>query len=115
MYNHLITGIVGDEPVAILSNRVRQTNVQTRFMVDDDTWPPEQPTSYTPLLLIHYQGHRTPKQVTTMARLTHTSNTGKIHLVTGDQYGGKHAKLDNHEEFTNLLDTSKATKKLKKF
>ena len=67
--------------VAILSNQVSQINVQTRFMVDDDAWPPEQPTSFTPLLLIHHQGHLTPEQVTAMAELMCTSKVG---LVTED-------------------------------
>ena len=75
-------------------------------MVDDDTWPPEQPKSFTPLLLIHYQGHRTPEQVTAMAELTCTSN---IHLVTSDQSGGKPAKLDNLQK---LLDANRATKEI---
>ena len=46
-------------------------------MVDDDTWPPEQPTSFTPLLLIHHQGHRTPEQVTAMAELMHAGDIQK--------------------------------------
>ena len=46
-------------------------------MVDDDTWPPEQPTSFTPLLLIHHQGNRTPAQVTTMAKLMHAGDIQK--------------------------------------
>ena len=75
-YSHLV--IVGVEEVAILSNRVRQINVQTRFMVDDNIWPPEQPTSFTPLLLIHHQGHRTPEQVTAMAKLLHAGDIQKM-------------------------------------
>ena len=47
-------------------------------MVDDDTWPPEQPTSFTPLLLIHHQGHRTPMQVTAMAELMHAGDIQKM-------------------------------------
>ena len=46
-------------------------------MVDDDTWPPEQPTSFTPLLLIHHQGNRTPAQVTAMAKLMHAGDIQK--------------------------------------
>ena len=59
--------IVGAEAVAILSNRVSQITVQTQFMVDRDTWPPKQATSFTPLLLIYHQGDHTPEQVTEMA------------------------------------------------
>ena len=97
--------IVGTEPVAILSNRVRQINVQTRFMTDDDTWPPEQSISFTPLLLIHHQGHRTQEQVTAMAELMHA---GDITSVMSEQPAVKRAKLDSHK----ILDTSKATKEI---
>ena len=103
-YSHLV--IVGAEPVAILSNRVRQINAQTRFMVDDDTWPPEQPTSFTPLLLIHHQGHRTPEQVTAIAELTYAGDIGNVALVTEHQHG----KLISQERVHKMLYTSKVTK-----
>ena len=89
-----------------------QINVQTRFMVDDDTWPPEQPTSFTPLLLIHHQGHRTPEQVTTLAKLMHTGDIDKVALVTSQQFGMKHAKLGNHEKFEKAFETSRTTKEI---
>ena len=80
----------------MLSNRVRQINVQTRFMVDNDTWPPEQPKSFTPLLFIHHQGHRTLEQVTAMAELTYSGDIDKVALVTDHRHG--------------KLNSSKATK-----
>ena len=103
--------IVGAEAVAILSNRVRQINEQTRFMVDDDTWPPEQPKNFTPLLLLHYQGHRTPEQVTAMAELMSTGEIDKVALVTSDQSGAK-PKIDSHKKFQKAFDTSKTTKQI---
>jgi len=72
-------------------------------MVDDNTWPPEQPTSFTPLLLIHYQGHHTPEQVTAMAKLMYTGDIGKVASVTGDPSVIKRAKLDSHEKFQEIL------------
>ena len=81
-------------------------------MVDDDTWPPEQPTSFIPLLLIHHQGHRTPEQVTTMAELMRTGDIGKVTPVTGNQPAVRRAKLDSHERLHKMLDTSKATKEI---
>ena len=75
-------------------------------MVDDDTWPPEQPTSFTPLLLIHHQGHRTPEQVTAMAELTYAGDIGKVALVTDHHHG----KLNSQEKVYKMLYTSKATK-----
>ena len=93
LYAPIITVIVGAEAVAILSKRVSQINVQTRFMVDDNTWPLEQPTSFTPLLLIYYKGTRTPKQITAMAELMSSGDIDKVALVTGEQSSMKHEKV----------------------
>ena len=78
-------------------------------MVDDDTWPPEQPNNFTPLLLLHHQDHRTPQQVTVMAELM---STGNIDKVTSYQYGVECAKLDSHEKFRKAFDTSRITKQI---
>ena len=88
---------------------MRQINEQTRFMVDDDTWPPEQPKNFTPLLLLHYQGHRTPEQVTAMAEMMSTGEIDKVALVTSDHSSAK-PKLDSREKFQKVFDTSKTTK-----
>ena len=110
--NYIYLVIAGAEAISILANRVSQINVQTRFMVDDDTWPPEQPTSFTPLLLIHRKGHRTSEEATAMAELMHTGGIDKVAMVTGEQPTVKHAKLDSHEKFHKMLDTSRATKEI---
>ena len=91
---------------------VSQRAVETRFMVDDDTWPPEQPTSFTPLLLISHKGHRTTDEVTTMAELMHGGNIDKVTMVTGEQPAVKHTKVDGHEKFHKMSDTSRATKEI---
>ena len=82
-------------------------------MVDDDTWPPEQQISFTPLLLIHHQGPHTPQQVTAMAELTCTGDIAKVALVTGQQSGIRHAKLGSHEKFEKAFETSRTTKEIK--
>ena len=111
LYCHLV--IVGaDAAVAILSNRVRQISIQTRFMVDDDIWPPEQPKSFTPLLLIHHQGSHTAEQVTAMAELMYTGKIDKVASVTVDQRPVKGAKFNGIDKFQKVLDTSKATKEI---
>ena len=106
-----VTVIVEAEAVAVLSNRVSQINVTSRFIVDDNTWPPEQPKSFTPLLLIHHKGHRTLEEVTKMAELMHTGDIDKIALETGEQSTIKRAKLDNHEKL-KISETSRATKEI---
>ena len=69
-------------------------------MVDDDTWPPEQPKSFTPLLLIHHQGHRTPEQVTAMAELTYAGDIGKVASVIDH----KHGKLNTSEATEDIAE-----------
>ena len=81
-------------------------------MVDDDTWPPEQPTSYMPLLLIHRKGQRTADEVITMAKLMHGGNIDKVAMVTGEQSTVKHTKLDDREKLDKMSDTSRATKEI---
>ena len=100
--------IVGAQAVAILSNRVSQINIQTRFMADKNTWPPGQPKIFTPLLLVHHQGYHTPEQVTAVAELMYS---GDIAMVVNDRSIGKH--IDSDEKFQKPLNTSTATKEIK--
>ena len=104
LYYNLVN-VGAETAVAILSKRVRQISIQTRFMVDHDTWPPEQPKGFTPLLLIHHQGDHSSEQVTAMAELMYT---GHIDKVVIDQ----HAKLHGSDKFQKALHTSRATKEI---
>ena len=105
-------------------------NVQTRFIVDDKTWPPQQPTSFTPLLLIHRQDHHTPDEATAMAGLMCTGKAAAIipdyynnrshydcewSAVKHDQSAVQKAKLttDYHKNFHGVLDASRTTKEIK--
>ena len=96
----------------MVSNRVRQINVQTRFMVDDNAFPPEQPTNFTPLLLIHRQGHRTREEVISMAKLMHSGDISKVAMVPGKQSTVKRDTQGGHEKFHRASDTSRATKQI---
>ena len=77
-------------------------------MIDHNTWPPKQPTSFIPILLIHHQGDHTPEQVTAMAELMYAGDIDNVATVTGSQ----RAKFDGHDKFHKVLDTSKATKEI---
>jgi len=48
--------------VSILSDRVRQLTIQTRFSIDEDTWPPNQPQHFTPILLAYHTGQYSFKE-----------------------------------------------------
>ena len=89
-----------------------QINIQARFLVDNNTWPPEQPASFTPLLLLHYQGHRTKEQVAATANIMCTGNISKVTTVTDNYSAVKHLKLDNCENIEKVLDACKATKEI---
>ena len=95
--------ITGLEAVDLLSNRVSQINIQARFTVDNDTWPPEQPASFTPLLLLHYQGHRTKEQVAATASVMCTGNISKVTTVTDNYSAVKRLKVDNHQNIDQVL------------
>ena len=72
-------------------------------MVDKNAWPPGQSKSFTPLLLVHYQGHRTPEQVTTMAELMYTGEISKVASVTTKEIKEILAPLENSEDSCYIL------------
>ena len=81
-------------------------------MVDDDSWPPEQLKNFTPLLLVHYKGHRSSKQVTATAKLMYR---GEITSLVSNQSriaSTCHSSSDSLEMVQEILDTSVVTKKL---
>ena len=89
-------------------------SIHTRFIDDDNVWPPEQPKHFTPLLLVHYQGLLSSKQVTTTAKLMSTGAISKISKATGDYYNVElHPQLDTPRKFQKVTNTRTATKEIK--
>ena len=62
-------------------------NSHAQDSVDEDTWPPDQPKDYTPLVLIQHQEQRTKEQDKEMAKLT---QTGDIDSIASGQLAPKH-------------------------
>ncbi|XP_065915924.1 protein NLRC3-like [Dysidea avara] len=91
---------VTDQGVSTLSDRVRQLNIQTRFAVDEDSWPPNQPKDFTPVLLVHHQDQHTFEQATA------------LQLAGSIQSGRPHYPQDSHQSLREALDNSKTTKQL---
>ena len=111
-YLHLATP-VGADAVSILSEMVSQSNVRERFNTDEETWPPDQPKNFTPLVLIHHQGQHTMKQPTAVAQLIQTGDVDEItSLVSNRSVPKHHPKLDSHELLQEVLDSSTVTKEL---
>ena len=111
-YLHLATP-VGADAVSILSEMVSQSNVQERFNADEETWPPDQPKNFTPLLLIHHQGQHTMKQPTAVAQLIQTGDVDEIASLASNRSVPKHhPKPDSREPLQEVLDSSTVTKEL---
>ena len=89
--------------VSILSDRVRQLNIQTRFAVDDNSWPPNQPKDFTPILLVHHQGQQTFEQATAL-QLAGSIHPGRL--------SSKHYPQHSQQSLREALDNSKTTKQL---
>ncbi|XP_065914093.1 protein NLRC3-like [Dysidea avara] len=96
---------VTDQGVSMLFNMVGQLNVQARFRVDDDTWPPDQPKNFQPLVLIHYEGHHNLQQAMAITKLT---QTGDIASLASSQPVPK--RYPSHQPLQEVLDTSTVTK-----
>ena len=115
----------------MLSKRVSEVNIQTRLRVDEEAWPPEQPKTFTPLLLIQHQGHRNLKQSTAMTKFVqqgHIDKLGCSSKAAREHYLNKHEplqeldshepllqELDNHEPLHEVLNTSKVTLEVAEF
>ena len=115
MYSTLATPslYVGADAVSILSETVSQCNVRERFNTDEETWPPDQPKNFTPLVLIHHQGLHTMKQATGMAQLIQTGDVDEITSLASNRSVPKHhPKLDSHKPLQEVLDSSTVTKEL---
>lgn len=64
VYYFIITGNVA------LSSHLKSHYIATRFSTGRDTWPPDQPKHFTPLVLIHKQGRRTKKETEAVMKAT---------------------------------------------
>ena len=104
--------LVGVDSVTILSKRVREVNIQTRSRVDEETWPPNPPKTFTPLVLIQHQDDRNIKQSTAMAEFVQRGHIDEVVSVTTTDTLPKHLKLDSHQPLQEVLDTSKVTKEV---
>ena len=92
---------------------VSQSNVRERFNPDEETWPPDQPKNFTPLVLIHHQGLHSMKQAAAMAQLIQTGDIDEITSLTSNRsVPTNHPKLDSHEPLQEVLDSSTVTKEL---
>ena len=92
---------------------VSQCNVRQRFNTDEETWPPDQPKNFTPLVLVHHRGQHSMKQAAAMAQVIQTGDIDEITSLASKQSVTKHhPKLVSHESLQEVLDSSMVTKEL---
>ena len=64
--------------VSQLSSDVKAVYRATRFTVTKDTWPPEQPKEYTPLVLLHHEDEHTKGHISTISQALHSGAISEV-------------------------------------
>ena len=92
-----------------LSGNVKAVYKATRFSVANDTWPPEVPKEYTPLVLLHHEDERTIKDVTTITEALHKGAISDVVSATSNKPIAKRPWLHSHDKLGDAVKASKAT------
>ena len=95
--------------VSQLSGNVKAVYKATRFSVAKDTWPPDQPSEFTPLVLLHREDEQSITQVTTITKALHRGAISDVVSATSSEPIAKHPRLHSHDELGEALKASKAT------
>jgi len=93
---------IGANAVSMLHERVSQISIQTRFAVDEDAWPPNQPKGFTPLLLVHHQGQHTIAHSTALAKLQ-AGGIGSLPTTNNVRKNHQHESLSDAGKMTKQL------------
>jgi len=89
---------------------VKAVYIKTRFLIDKQVWPPEQPKEFTPLALIHHKGQRTKKEAIHIAEAAGGGDVDSIMSAVGDQPTAKRPKIRKFVSLSECLKRSKVTK-----
>ena len=108
MHYPLFAILVGADAVSILSEMVRQFNIRERFNTDEETWPPDQPQNFIPLVLIHHQGQHSTKQATAVAQLVQAGEIDQVALSASNHFSDPKCR----ESIQEALDRSVITREL---
>ena len=95
--------------VSQLSGNIKAVYKVTRFGVAKDTWPPELPKEYTPLVLLHHEDEHTITDVTTITEILHKGAISDVVSATSSEPIAKRPQLHNHDKLREALKASKAT------
>ena len=83
-------------------------NLQARSRADEDSWPPDKPKNFTPLVLIQHHNKRTMKQATEMYQYI---ERGYVSEFTNKLIPRYNAKPTN-DAIKEILNTSTITKEI---
>ena len=95
--------------VAQLSGHVKAVYKATRFSVAKDTWPPEQPKDYTPLVLLHHEDEHNMRDVTIVTEALHSGAISDVISATSSKPIATQPSLYHHNKLGNALKASKTT------
>ena len=98
---------VGTNAVSQFSKRLKNLIEKARLRVDEDTWPPNLPKTYTPLVLVHHQDKYTAKQADAMATCIHS---GYIDEVVSESVNPGCCNTEITKPAKKTINTSKITK-----
>ena len=110
LYSCLVNA--GPEAVNILSKRIREVNIQAQLRVDEETWPPEPPKTFTPLALIQHQGQRNFKHTSAIATFVAQGYIDKVVSNGSGPVSEYYHTHTSHQPLQEVLDTSKVTKEV---
>ena len=95
--------------VSQLSGNVKAVYKVTRLSVAKDTWPPEQPKEFTPLVLLHHEDEQSMKNVTTITKALHRGAISEVITATSSEPIAKRPRLHSDNKLGEALKASKAT------
>ena len=92
-----------------LSSNIKAVYKATRFSVAKDTWPPEQPNEFTPLVLLHHEDEQSMEHVTAINKALNTGAIDDVISATSFEPLVKRPRLYGHDELGGVLKASKTT------
>ena len=95
--------------VTQLSCHVKAVYKATRFTVAKDTWPPEQPREFTPLVLLHHEDEHSMRDVTMVTEALHSGAISDVISATNNKPTAMQPSLHHHDKLGDALKTSKTT------
>ena len=92
-----------------LSSNIKAVYKARRFSVAKDTWPPEQPKEFTPLVLLHHEHEQSMEHVTAITKALNTGAISDVISATSGEPLAIQPSLHHHDKLGEALKASKTT------